>query len=220
MRLLAAILALALLDCRGAAAQGRRDFLTEDEADQIRLVQEPNERLVLYLKFARLRIELLKQTLAVEKPGRSRLLHDNLEDYGRIIEAIDIVIDDALARKLVVDKGIAAVADAEKEFLATLRAIAAKPASDAYLYNYALQDALESTQDSLEEAQQDIRARAQRVLEEDARDKKKIDSLTAATEKEKEKREADRKTVETKEKKETKAPTLRRKGEVPKDPKN
>lgn len=193
------------------AAQAPRDFLTDHEADQIREAQEPNERLKRYLDFARLRLELVKQTLAVEKPGRSKLIHSNLEDYARIIEAIDTVIDDALARKLDLEKGVGLVAERGKEFLATLEQFAAKPAKDRYLFEFVLKDALEVTQDSLDESQKDLRARVQRVLEEDARDKKKLESaMTPADLKE---RKAEEKKAEEKQRK---APTLRRKGETPK----
>jgi hypothetical protein len=189
-------------------AQPQRDFLTEDEADQIRLVQEPNERVSLYLKFARLRLELVKQTLAVEKPGRSRLIHNNLEDYTRIIEALDNVLDDALARKIDVQKGVALVAEQEQQFLAALREFAVRQTKDRYLYEFVLQDALEATQDSLEESQHDLAARTERVLDEDRRDKKKIESMTTVKDRE-EKKAAEQK----EEKKARKVPSLRRKGE-------
>ncbi len=204
------LVCLLLLLAAAAGAQGQRDFLSEDEADQIRLIQEPNERLLLYVKFARLRLELVKQTLAVDKPGRSRLIHNNLEDYSRIIEAMDNVIDDALARKVDVQKGVALLADYEKKFLATLEEFNAKQTKDRYLYEFVLKDALEATQDSLEESQHDLRARAERVLDEDRTEKKKIESMMTV------KDQQERKAAEKKEEKQArKAPTLRRKDEKP-----
>jgi len=211
MRTLLALAGIALLLVPLPAA-AQRDFLSEDEADQIRLAQEPNERLALYLQFARLRLELVKQTLEVEKPGRSKLVHDNLEDYSRIIEAIDTVIDDALARKVDLQKGMALVAGREKEFLATLRGFSSPTAKDRYLYEYVLKDALEATQDSLEESQHDLRVRTERVLDEDVRHKKKIEAAMSAAEVDKKKEERKRS-----DEKQKKAPTLRRKGETPKE---
>src|ERR1035438_1677267 len=98
---------LAILSLPLAAQQ--RDFLTPDEADQLRLVQEPNERLKLYSKWARLRVDEIEQMVAGAKPGRAVFIHDLLEDYSRIVEASDTVADDALGRKLSIDVGITAV---------------------------------------------------------------------------------------------------------------
>src|ERR1700686_4633459 len=112
MRYFAAILALAF---SGFAQQ--RDYLTADEIDQVREAQEPNLRLKLYVHFARERIAEIQQFLSKEKTGRSALIHDALEDYTHIIEAIDTVSDDALQRKKPINKGTEAAVKTEKEIL-------------------------------------------------------------------------------------------------------
>ncbi len=115
-------LAIVLIFAAGGLAQ-ERDFLTADEVDQVREVQEPNVRLKLYVQFARQRLALLQQYLSKEKPGRSALIHDTLEDYTHIIEAIDTVADDALVRKVSLAIGMKEVASAEAEMLTTLQKI-------------------------------------------------------------------------------------------------
>src|SRR5688572_30778309 len=109
---------LVLIGCALFVLGQERDFLTADEADQVRLAQEPNLRLKLYLHFAKQRLDLIQQAVSQEKTGRSKLIHDLLEDYTSIIESVDTVSDDALKRKLDIAEGIQAVGTAEKEMLA------------------------------------------------------------------------------------------------------
>jgi hypothetical protein len=208
MRLVFALVAASLL----MSAQDR-DFLTADEADQVREAQEPNARLKLYLKFASERIELIKQLMTSNKAGRTLLIHDTLEDYQHIIEAIDTVADDALKRKLDITEGMKVVADSEKAMLGELKKMSDKPGPDFARYEFAMQQAIETTEDSSELSTEDLKQRAGEVAEREKKDKAERDSMTAPKEVEQKKAE-EKKTEDGK----RKVPTLRRKGEVPTTP--
>jgi len=205
-----ALLAL-LLAAATPAAQAQRDFLTTEEADLVRLAQDPNDRLKLYVGFARQRLELVRQLLAQEKPGRGRMVHDLLDDYTKIIEAIDAVADDGLRRKLEIDVGIQAVVAGEKEMLAALEKIAAGRPKDLASYEFALTQALDTTQDSLELSQEDLGERSEQVAEREQLERQQREALMQPKDLE-EKRAAEKKAAEEQQKK--KAPTLLRKGET------
>lgn len=202
--------AAALVFASGVLAAQDRDFLTSDEADQIREAQEPNARLKLYVDFAKQRVAMIEQLLAKEKAGRTALIHDVLEDYTHIIEAIDTVADDALRRKLDISLSIKSVADAEKEMLAALQKLDANQSKDYSRYEFALKQAIETTQDSADLSASDLKTRASEVATKDAKEQKDLESMMKPDEVAEKK--ADQK-KETEQKK--KAPTLRRKGEQP-----
>src|SRR2546422_7045688 len=188
-----------------------RDFLTADEADQVRLAQIPNDRLKLYVHFAQQRLDLLKQMFASKKPGRSALIHDTLEDYSQIIEAIDTVTDDALKRKVAVDEGVAAVASAEKGMLPVLKKFEESRPPDFSRYEFSLKQAIETTADSLELSEEDLTARSTQVQTKAKREKEEIESVMQP--KDLEEKKAEEKKAAADQKKQRKPPTLLRKGE-------
>jgi hypothetical protein len=206
-------LLVCLLFAAPLAAQ--HDFLTSDEIDKVRDAQEPNLRLKLYADFARERVDLVKSLLGKDKTGRSALIHDTLDEYCKILDAIDTVADDALARKLEVKAGLDAVASVEKEMLPYLQKVQDSHPRDLERYDFLLKQAIEATSDSLEAAQEDL---GKRTMEVEAREQKeKQERLDSMSPVEREGKQAEEKKAEEKkaveEEKQKKAPTLYRPGE-------
>ena len=206
-----ALLICALL-AAPVAAQQQRDFLTVDEADQIREAQNPNERLALYIHFAQQRLSQVDHWLAKEKPGRSILIHDALDDYANIIDALDSVADDALQRRVDIKVGLAAVAKAESEMLLGLQKIQDSQPKDMSRYDFVLRQSIDGTNDSLELARQDPAARAAAVAAKAAKEKKEREAELTPAE-----RDAKKAEEAKAEKEKKKAPTLLRPGETLKD---
>ena len=207
----------ALLVCLLIAAPlaAQHDFLTNDEIDKIRDAQEPNLRLKLYAGFARERVDLVKSLLSKDKTGRSALIHDTLDEYCKILDAIDTVADDALSRKLDVKVGLDSVASAEKQMLPYLQKVQDSHPRDLERYDFLLKQAIDATSDSLDAAQEDT---GKRTMEVEAREQKeKQERLEEMSPVEREGKQAADKQAEEKkaedESKQRKAPTLYRPGE-------
>jgi hypothetical protein len=166
MRILLCLLVLA----GSLAAQG--DFLTTAEIDQIRDAQEPNARLEVYAGFAKQRVDLIRNLIAKDKPGRSILIHQALEAYAKIIDAMDDVIDDALAHRVDPRKGIAAEERVETDTLSSLHRVQESKPKDLDSYDFSLQQAIATASDSLDAARQDLGGRTRDVLSREAKDKK------------------------------------------------
>lgn len=210
---------IAILLVFSAPAAGQRDFLTNDEIEKVREAQEPNARLSLYILFARQRMDQLQQLLAKDKKGRSLAAREFLDDYTRIIEAIDNVSDDALKRKTDLTLGTVAVATAEKKFLAQLEKIRDGAPTDLGQYEVALREAIETTTDSMDLAQGDLTKRGAEITAEADQTKKKVADMIAAEDSKGKITEAPppepEKTEDGKPKR--KPPTLMRPGERPAD---
>src|SRR5580704_17836197 len=208
-------LAILLISAACGFAQ-ERDFLTADEVDQIREIQEPNARLKLYIVFARQRLALLQQYLSMEKPGRSALIHDTLEDYTHIIEAIDTVADDALVRKTPLEVGMKEVATAEAEMLATLQKVEDAAPKDLARYEFVLKNAIDTTTDSKELSEEDLHTRSTELAAEEKKEKQDRKALASAEDKKAKNSPEDKPGVI----KATgrKPPTLYKPGEKPPDP--
>ena len=192
----------------------QRDFLTADEADQIREAQEPAERLKLYAKFARQRVDLAQSLVSKEKAGRSILIHDALEDYSKILDAIDDVVDDALLRKLEVQLGLQAVVLADKQMLPILQKIQNSHPKDMARYDFALQQAIETTEDNLSASQADLGKRGSDLESRQAREKKDLSAtLDAETKGGADKGDKDEKSSDSSQPPKRKPPTLKRPGE-------
>lgn len=191
-------------------ALAQRDFLTADEIERVREAQEPNERLKLYTHFARQRLDQVQALLKEDRPGRAGMLHDLLEQYTEIIDAIDTVADDALRKSLDISTGMKAVGDAEKQMLALLEKINESRPKDLSRYEFALSTAIDTTRDSLEAAAEDLKKRTEEVLAREAREEKELEALMQPKDLE-EKRAREAKEAEAKKRK---PPTLLRKGET------
>src|SRR5688572_7052485 len=211
MKLLTGVLLFAVV----LGAQRRGDFLTADEIDQIKEAQEPNLRISLYAKFAKERVDLVNNLLSKDKAGRSTMIHDALEQYAKILDAVDAVTDQSLVRKADMSVGLGILAKAEREMLPMLEKIRESRPKDIDRYEFVLKTAIDTTADSLEMAEADLGKRTRDVEARQAREKKAIQE--AMTPAEREGKEAFEKQLEEKAaaeaKQQKKAPTLMRPGE-------
>ena len=214
MKLLAFLLLSACPLIVGAQTADR-DFLTPNEVDQVRVAQEPNDRIALYIHFAKTRMDLVQHYLGEDKPGRSIFIHNALEDYSKIIEAIDSVTDDALRHHRELDKGMIALVNAEKDFLDQLNKIEDSNPRDFDRYKFVLAEAIDATRDSRELSMEDSAKRSTQLNAKDTKEKTERESVMTTKEVASRKKEAEKTSGDGEKKK---IPSLYRPGEKPQTP--
>lgn len=189
-----------------------KGFLTEFEADQIRLAQDPNDRIPTYLQFAKLRLALIDQLLAKEELGRGAKVHDNLSEIGRIIEAVDMVVDDALLRDADLSKTITPMLNTERELLSRLMRIQETDPDDLWRYEFVLEDAIDVLEDSIEITSEDLTARKSGLIEADDAEKAAREK-TMSRQRREEVQQVEREQKKEEAEREKKRPSLLKKGE-------
>lgn len=209
--LIAAGLTLAATLSPVAAAQDR-DFLTGDESAQIKDAQDPNARIQLYARFARRRIDLIKSLLSKDKQARSIVIHDALDDYAQILDAIDSVIDDALVRKIDVKPSMMALANYERDCLPLLKRIRDSHPNDLDRYDFVLKTAIDATTDGIESASADMDERAKDVQHNADVERKAVEQMETPADRDA-KKQQQKKDGEQQQPSQRKPPTLLRPGE-------
>lgn len=149
----------------GAAAQ-HRDPLTDRETDQLRDSNyEPEKRIKLFLDFATARLVAIEQLRADSKAAADRgpRTRDLLEDFGNILDELSDNLDMyAGERHDDIRKSLRAVVGATQDFQLRLRALQATAAdaqapAEAKDYEIALEDALDSVNNTAADARDLLR---------------------------------------------------------------
>ncbi|HLZ13453.1 MAG TPA: hypothetical protein VKP58_12775 [Candidatus Acidoferrum sp.] len=140
--------------CAAAPAQTvKKDYLSDYEADKIRDAETPNERIKLFIQFADERLKKFQYEL--DHPAASR--HSEMLNYlmnsyiGCVDDATDL-IQEGIEKQQNVRAGVDLVSTKAREFLETLKKISAD-AKEIDIYKLNLDDAIEGTQDAINDAE-------------------------------------------------------------------
>jgi hypothetical protein len=152
----AVCITLLFLSVAMAPAQRRRDPFTQPEIDQIRDASwEPQQRLSLYVSFARARLVAMEQMRGDPRTkDRPQQTHDRLDDFLLIYDELNDNIDTYVDRKDDIRRPLKLIIDADTEFEAKLRALkdaADVSAAEAKQYEFILTNALDTLDTSVED---------------------------------------------------------------------
>ena len=153
---LTGVLSLALLIALCATAQRRHDPLNTEEINLLRdAMVEPDQRLKLYVKFARDRMNKLEQMRADPKTtDRAHQTHDMLADFLSVYDELNDNVDMYVGRKDDIRKPLKLVIEADIEFQSKLRALkdaANTDAAESKQYEFLLSNAIETVDSSADD---------------------------------------------------------------------
>jgi len=150
---------LPLLLLSPAPAQHRREPLNSQEIDQLRdAAQVPDQRVKLFIQFARTRLATIEQMRADPKvTDRAQQTHGRLQDFLDIYDELNDNLDTFVDRKADLRKALKGVIEADTEFQAKLRALKTSVESskeEAKQYDFLLSNALDTVDSSAQDHRQ------------------------------------------------------------------
>ena len=152
-RILWAVSFAGMLGASGPAQVPEKDYLSNIEADKIRDAETPNERIKLFIMFADDRIKKFQYELQhPSQTNHEQQLNYLMNSYiGCVDDAADLV-QLGIEKQQNVRAGVDLMAEKAKEYLEILNKIKAE-AKEIEVYKENLDDAIEGTQDALNDAE-------------------------------------------------------------------
>jgi hypothetical protein len=136
-----------------ARAPQQKDYLTALEADKIRDAETTNDRIKLFLTFAEDRLKKFQYEL--ENPSTNRhadMLNSLLNAYQGCVDDAADLIQLGIEKQENIRKGVDMMASKTKEFLVILEKLS-NDGPERELYKDNLDDAVEGTQDAMNDAE-------------------------------------------------------------------
>jgi hypothetical protein len=131
----------------------KKDYLSDYEANKIRDAETPNERIKLFIQFADERLKKFQYEL--DHPAASRhaeMLNYLMNSYIGCVDDASDLIQEGIEKQQNVRAGVDLISTKAKEFLETLKKISAD-AKEIDIYKLNLDDAIEGTQDAINDAE-------------------------------------------------------------------
>ncbi len=135
------------------AQRPEKDYLSDIEADKIRDAETSNDRVKLFLTFAEDRLKKFQYELEHPSPNKhNEMLNFLMNAYGGCVDDAADLIQVALSKQENIRPGIDLMATKAADFLVILQKYE-KEGPEIEIYKDNLDDAVEGTQDALNEAE-------------------------------------------------------------------
>ena len=142
-----------LLSTSIRAQRPEKDYLSDLEADKIRDAETPNDRVKLFLIFADDRLKKFQYELQHPSPNKHKeMLNYLMNSYGGCVDDAADQVQLSLEKQENIRAAIDLMATKAKEFLAVLQKLQSQ-GPELEIYKDNLDDAIEGTQDALNEAE-------------------------------------------------------------------
>jgi hypothetical protein len=136
------------------AQDDRKDYLSDQEADQIREAQDPAARIKLYLGFAQDRLQKFEYEVArpTKEAQYDDILNSLMNAYVGCIDDAADQIDAAHEKQADIRDAVKVMKDKDTAFLAELNKLDEGSGADFEAYRYTLEDAIEGTKQAINDA--------------------------------------------------------------------